>query len=138
MLVVSLTEIVNRDHVWMTQHRRGTRLSAKTRERGIVLDELSGQDLYRHIVSDMNATRTIDHAHTALAQSRHQFILAVDHVTDEWIGIDQANRGKGRVVMIFVVRMRALSPARVSGEPQSEQNIASLLRNNSHAAQKGL
>src|SRR4026208_2621214 len=82
LLVVSFAEIVNRDHVWMAQHRCCSRFSAKARKSGIVLDELASQDLYRHIVFDMNAPSTIDHAHTALAQLRREFILAVDYVAD--------------------------------------------------------
>src|SRR5215216_2830763 len=82
MRIISLAEIVNRNHVGMTQHRRRPRLPPKTRQSRIVFNKLAGQDLYRDVVSDVNTSRTIDHAHPAFTETRHELIFAVDLVTD--------------------------------------------------------
>src|ERR1043165_9238567 len=101
--VVSLTEIVNRDDVWMAQHCRCASFATKAFQCGVVFDELACQNLHRHIVTDVYAARAIDHAHAALAELRLEFILAVNLVSDEWIRIDELNRGKGRDEMVFVI-----------------------------------
>src|SRR6185369_10213470 len=84
--VVSFTEVVNGDDVWMAQHRSSACFSPETRECGIVFDELAREDLHRYVVADMYATRAVDYTHAAFAQLRNELILAIDLVSDEWIG----------------------------------------------------
>ena len=79
----------------MTQHRRRTRLPAKT-PAPHRLYELARQDLYRHIVSDVNVAHDRRHAHPAFAETRHELVLAVDLVTDQRIGIGQAEWWEGK------------------------------------------
>src|SRR5262249_1502056 len=104
--VVSLAKVMNGDDVRMAQHRRRARLTTKARQRRVVGDKLAGQDLYRHVVADVYATSAIDHAHATFTQPSKQFVLAIDSVTDQRIGIDESNRRQGRVEVILVVRMR--------------------------------
>src|ERR1051326_4641250 len=103
MHVVSLAEVMNRDDVWMSQHRRRASFTAKPRQRRVVFDKLAGQNLHRHVVADVYASSAIDHAHATFTETRQQFVLAIDTMTDQWIRIGEANRGQGRVEMIFVV-----------------------------------
>src|SRR5215213_1579070 len=107
MHVVSFTEIVNGDYVGMPQHRRRAGFSPETGERRVVFNELAGKNLYGHIVADVYATCAIDHAHAALAKLGNEFILAVNLVPDEWIGIGEPDRGKGGDEVVFVIRVRA-------------------------------
>src|SRR6185369_6818062 len=107
MLVVSLAEVVNRDHVRMTQHCRRTGFSTKARHCGIVCDVLARQYLYRHIVANVYTPRAIDDAHAAFTQASHEFIFAVDLVSDQWIGIHESNGRKGRDEVVLVIRMCA-------------------------------
>src|SRR5262249_39742711 len=85
MHVVSLAEVMNRDDVWMPQHRRRTRFAAKTRERRVVFDKLARQNLDRHVVADVYATSAIDDAHATFTQASQQFVPAIDTMTDQWI-----------------------------------------------------
>jgi hypothetical protein len=66
----------------MMQHRCGASFSAKPRERGVVCNEFSQQDLDSYNISDMHTTSTIDDTHATLSEERSQFILSIDGVTN--------------------------------------------------------
>src|SRR6185369_8726786 len=97
----------NGNDVWMTQHRGSACFSPETRQRGVVFYKLAREDLHRYVVANVYATRAINDAHAAFAQLRDELILTVDLVSDEWIGIDELNRGEGADEVVFVIRMCA-------------------------------
>jgi hypothetical protein len=82
---VSIAEIVNAYHVWVTDHGGGTRFAPKTFDCLTFQYEVGMQQLDSDFVANVQATGAVDSAHGSLAQKLHQFIFCIEDTTEQVI-----------------------------------------------------